>query len=223
MYYKFQNNLSIYNNNNLERRVFLKKCLKNNQFKPALFLDRDGVIIEDKHYLRDPEDVYLCKNIRSLLNIASKHNWYIVVVTNQSGISRKNLSWNDFDLVNQRMVDLLGSPFFLTAIYANGHLKSTSEKSWRKPNPGMIVSSANELSIDLEKSIMVGDRLSDIEAGAKAGIKKLVHVLTGHGKDEREMVSKNINKSGKFVKNGNECNIELINDLDSFPYIYFDN
>ena len=220
---KFENNLSIQGENHLERRVLLKGFLEKERFKPALFLDRDGVIIEDKHYLKDPENVYLCKNIKFIINMASKRNWHIVVVTNQSGISRKILSWKDFDLVNRRMISLLGSSCSLTAIYANGHLKSTSDKSWSKPNPGMIISSASELNIDLSKSIIVGDRLSDLEAGARSGIKKLVHVLTGHGKYEREMVKKNINKFGKFVKNGKDCNIELINDLDSFPYIYFDN
>lgn len=221
MNFKFENNLSIYSNNDLERRVLLKNYFVNDKLKPALFLDRDGVIIEDKHYLRDPENVHLCNNIRFLLNIASNHNWYIVVITNQSGISRKILTWKDFDLVNDRMINLLGSPSLLTGIYANGHINSVSEKSWRKPNPGMIISSANEINIDLKKSILIGDRLSDLEAGASGGIKKLVHVLTGHGKEERELVKKNINNSGKFVHNGNNCNIELIDDLELFPYDLF--
>lgn len=222
MIFNFDCEKSIYASDELERRVVLQKSLKKKPYKPALFLDRDGVIIKDLHFVSNPKDVYLCKGIKSLLNLAHNQDWDVVVITNQSGISRERLTWMDFDLVNQRMLNLIGSKNLISAIYANGHLESFSEDNWRKPNPGMITCSAKELNIDLNKSILVGDRLTDLVAGARAGIMNLVHVLTGHGKKERVLISQNINKAGKFFQNGKEHNIELIDDLNSFPLI-FDN
>ena len=172
----------------LEKKVLFKKANLNKPKIPALFLDRDGVIIEDKHYLSDINNVKLCPGISDLLRNVCLRGWHIVVVTNQSGISRKFFTWEDYEKVTNRIIELLGSPPLLSAIYANGHSVDASKNSWRKPNPNMIFEAAKELRIDLPKSIMIGDRLSDIKCGTSAGLGKVFHVLSGHGEEERALV-----------------------------------
>ena len=174
----------------LEKKVLFKKANLNKPKIPALFLDRDGVIIEDKHYLSDINNVKLCPGISDLLRNVCLRGWHIVVVTNQSGISRKFFTWEDYEKVTNRIIELLGSPPLLSAIYANGHSVDASKNSWRKPNPNMIFEAAKELRIDLPKSIMIGDRLCDIKCGTSAGVGKVFHVLSGHGEKERSLVKK---------------------------------
>ena len=158
---------------------------------PAIFLDRDGVIIEDKHYLKDPEQVTLFPGVAEKLKSLGQLELPIVVVTNQSGIGQGFFGWTEYILVHQRILDLLntGQPF--TAVYANAHHPTETEALWRKPNPGMILQAAADLNICLESSVMVGDKWVDLEAASRAGIKSLVHVKTGHGANERAMVLRN--------------------------------
>lgn len=155
---------------------------------PALFLDRDGVVIEDCHHIDDPSLVRLCRGSRKLIASAKSYGWPVVIVTNQSGISRGLFQWKDFDTVNDRMQQLLGSDAPLAAIYANGYGPDAPAHSWRKPNPQMILEASKALNLDLQRSFLIGDRLSDLHAGASAGLFRLFHVLTGHGCRSRESV-----------------------------------
>ena len=76
------------------------------------------------------------------------------------------------------MMKLLGKPTKISAIYANGFGPNDKDQNWRKPNPGMIIESANRLNINLNESILIGDRYSDLIAGFNAGVKFVYHVLT---------------------------------------------
>jgi len=156
--------------------------------RSALFLDRDGVIIEDCHYISSPEQVRLCPGARWLIGTSHQLGWPVVVVTNQSGIARGLVTWDGYEAVNARMLELLGPGAPLAAVYANGHGPHTPEQCWRKPSPMMLLNAAEELNLDLKRSIMVGDRLSDLQAGASAGVEYVVHVLRGHGMRERKSV-----------------------------------
>ena len=156
--------------------------------KPALFLDRDGVLVEDKHYLCELDDVELCVGIKKLMVQAKSKQWPVVIVTNQSGIARGLFDWNAYESVSQRLLKLLGPETLISAIYANGHGPNAPLRSWRKPSPGMLLAATKDLNIDLSRSILVGDRLTDLQAGASAGLPLLIHVLTGHGKEERASV-----------------------------------
>ena len=89
-------------------------------YRPALFLDRDGVIIKDLDYISDPNDVTLEGGILELLFNAYIADWKVVVITNQSGISRGFFDWSDYDKVTRQMMKLLGKPTKISAIYANG-------------------------------------------------------------------------------------------------------
>lgn len=151
---------------------------------PALFLDRDGVLIEDRHHLSDPRGVALCAGAEELIRAAGELQYPVVVITNQSGIARGLFPWAAYERVTDRMLQLLGPSAPIAAIYANGYAPSASESSWRKPSPLMLQAAAADLNLNLKRSLLIGDRLSDLMAGARAGLPWLVHVLTGHGERE---------------------------------------
>ena len=139
---------------------------------PALFLDRD-VLIEDKHYLCDPNEVSLCPGSRELVQAAHEMKWAIVVITNQSGIARGFFGWSDYERVTDRLLKLLGASAPLAGIYANGHGPDAPAGSWRKPSPAMLLEASWELNPDLNHSLLIGDRLSDLEAGARSGVQRV--------------------------------------------------
>ena len=155
---------------------------------PALFLDRDGVLIEDRHYLSDPTEVTLCPGSKELVKAANQKNWAVVVITNQSGISRGYFDWSDYERVTNMLLSLLGKSAPLAGIYANGHGPEAMAGSWRKPSPAMLLEAGRDLNLDLKKSLLVGDRLSDMKAGVRADVRGLIHVLTGHGQNERGQI-----------------------------------
>jgi D-glycero-D-manno-heptose 1,7-bisphosphate phosphatase len=170
----------------LERHRLLIAPLR--QPAPALFLDRDGVVIEDCHHLSNPDQVRLCHGARQLIASADRQGWPVVLITNQSGIARGLFQWRHFEMVNERMQQLLGSDAPLAAIYANGHGPDAAASSWRKPSPQMLLQAARALNLDVQRSLLIGDRLSDLQAGAKAGVSMVLHVLSGHGPSARASV-----------------------------------
>ena len=108
----------------------------------------------------------------------------VIIISNQSGISRKLLTWNDFEEVNERMMYLIGPRNPIVGIFANGLLPNSPLETWRKPSPQMIIIAANIFKINLINSFLLGDRLTDLKAGLNAGINNLIHVRTGHGEKE---------------------------------------
>ncbi len=190
---------------------------KTKELKPALFLDRDGVLIKDMHYIKLSSEVVLEKGVLELMRLTVKDNIPVVVVSNQSGISKGLLSWSDYENVTRRMLVLLGSPCPLLGIYANSHSDHRTPNNWRKPNPDMLLTASENLKIDLTRSIMVGDRLSDLLAGCRAGVRTLCHVLTGHGAIERDQVASYVDGEGFFHEEKNSSKIFLLNDLRDFP------
>lgn len=208
--------------NDKERIFFVDNEIKSqliSQLSSALFLDRDGVIIEDVGYISNAKDVILEKGIKNLLKFSFEQNVPVFIVTNQSGISRGYYDWHDFDKVNRKMLKLLGKPSPIVAILANSHL-SNSDKNWRKPNPEMINFVVNKYDIDTSKSIFIGDRLTDMIAGCKSGINTLVHVKTGHGKKEYENILKYC-KEGYFLINQRKSKIIFLKNLLGFPFDIF--
>ena len=195
---------------------------------PALFLDRDGVLIKDCHYIKDPRDVSLLDGSIQLIKYAKKQGWKVVIITNQSGISRGFFTWKDYEKITWKMLDLFGQDIQLDGIYANGFSENTKDAEWRKPSEGMLLRASKDLNIDLDKSILCGDRLSDLIAGQKAGLNALIHVLTGHGIKERIDVLKMFEKfqESSSKKTSKSCNIKyylkpelvLISHLKEFPF-----
>ena len=168
-------------------KVFLPK---KNKARPALFLDRDGVIIKEKHFISKPSDVELEEGMSDLIDLANILQLPIVIITNQSGIARKITKWDDYFQVTEKMLTLIHPQNTLIAIYANGLGADSPNFSWRKPSPAMILNAANFLKLDLSRSLLIGDRLSDLTSGLNAGLLNFFHLSTGHGSGEREEVKR---------------------------------
>ena len=184
---------------------------------PALFLDRDGVIIKDLHYLSNPAFVELENGVKDLFSNTLNNGYPIIIITNQSGIEKGYFGWKEYELVNKKMMHLLGSQKLPTAIYANSQENKIPQKCWRKPSPNMLFQARDDLNINLEKSIIIGDRLSDLEAGINAGLFFAYHVATGHGKNERENVKNFISKYANKDLENKLLKVLLIDSLKDLP------
>jgi D-glycero-D-manno-heptose 1,7-bisphosphate phosphatase len=157
--------------------------------RPTLFLDRDGVLVEEVDYLGRVEDVRLLDGVADLLEQARSHGFAVGVVTNQAGIGRGYYGWSDFEAVQAEIARQIGSdaaPFDFVAASGCHPQAVTAElrvdgHPWRKPSPGMLLHAASVLGLDLSRSVMAGDHLTDMQAGAAAGVDTLVHLRTGHG------------------------------------------
>ncbi|UVK41081.1 HAD-IIIA family hydrolase [Mesorhizobium sp. AR10] len=144
---------------------------------PALFLDRDGTINVDTDYPSDPADIVLRDDIVPVIEAANRGKIPVVVVTNQSGIARGYLGWDEFAAVNGRVLDLLrdGNVFVDMVVACAYHEAGTGplaipDHPMRKPNPGMLLEAATRLGLDLERSLIVGDKSADMVAGQRAGL-----------------------------------------------------
>ena len=140
--------------------------------RPALFLDRDGVINVEKDYLYKIEDFEFIEGIFELCRYYQDKGYLTVVVTNQSGIARGYYSEDDFARVSEWMVDeFKEAGVNMSGIYYCPHHPDISGTcSCRKPEPGMLLDAAEALGIDLENSVMIGDKERDIEAAINAGV-----------------------------------------------------
>ena len=143
----------------------------------ALFLDRDGVVNHEVGYLYLPADVRWVPGIFPLCRTAQSLGYKLVVVTNQSGIARGLYTEADFhSLMDWMRAEFLAQKISLDAVYfcpyhpEHGVGAYKREHPNRKPAPGMLLSAARDLSLDLTRSILVGDRCSDIAAANAAGL-----------------------------------------------------
>ncbi len=140
--------------------------------KPALFLDRDGVINKEKNYLYKKEDVEFVDGIFELCRYFQNKGYDIFIVTNQSGIARGYYSEDDFwKLMEWMHEEFEKRGIHITKTYhCPHHPDINGECGCRKPKPGMLLQAAQEFDVDLSKSVMVGDKERDIEAGRRAGL-----------------------------------------------------
>lgn len=142
--------------------------------KPALFLDRDGVVNVDTDYLYRIEDVVFIDGIFDLVRAYRSRGYKVFVITNQSGIARGRFSEADFQTLTLWMTDQFakrGAP--IDAVYhCPHHPNVTGPCHCRKPEPGMLLQAAHEHSIDLARSLMVGDKERDILAAHRAGVRE---------------------------------------------------
>lgn len=143
----------------------------------ALFLDRDGVINIDHGYVHKVKDFYFVEGIFDLTREAVTKGYLIFIITNQSGIGRGFYSINDFNLLTNWMCKrFIAEGVTVSKVYyspyhpTHGKGKYKQDHMSRKPNSGMIDQAAAEFHIDLSESILIGDKLTDIQAGKSAGI-----------------------------------------------------
>ncbi|MDB2676311.1 HAD family hydrolase [Amylibacter sp.] len=144
----------------------------------ALFLDRDGVVNQDHGYVHKIKDFKFIDGIFDLTRAAISKGYLIFIITNQAGIGRGYFSVSDFDLLTFWMCEQFNdqgvsvskvyySPFHPE--HGIGYFKKDDMS--RKPNPGMIIQAVDEFNINLSESILIGDKLSDIQAGLNAGVR----------------------------------------------------
>ena len=138
--------------------------------KKALFLDRDGTLIIDKHYLEDPAGVELIPGVITGLQRARELGFLLFLFTNQSGIGRGYHTLADAEACNRRMLELLGLGDELFTDICIAPESSDQPVEFRKPSPRFIHDSMTMHALDPAQCWMVGDRESDIEAGLNAGI-----------------------------------------------------
>ena len=156
--------------------------------RPALFIDRDGVIVEEVNYLHRPEDVSLIPGAAEVICRANSLNIPIIIVTNQAGIGRRYYDWKHFAAVQEKILTVLSkAEAKVDAVFACPHHPDArgpyfhKNHPWRKPNSGMMVTAEILMGIKLKKSWIIGDRSSDIHAGSNAGCAGGIHLRTGHG------------------------------------------
>jgi len=152
---------------------------------PAIFLDRDGVLIENRSdYVRNWSQVNIFPDAIHALSNPKLINHKIVIVTNQSAVGRGIISLSTAQEINDRLVHLIrerGSRVDDVFLCPHG---PDDACDCRKPKPGLLLTAAKELSLDLKRSWMIGDAWSDVQAGQSAGVRGTIILKTGRGTDQ---------------------------------------
>lgn len=147
----------------------------------AVFLDKDGTLVDDLPYNVEPRRITLCSGAGAALRLLSRLDYRLFVVTNQDGIARGLFSENAMRAVRDRLCDLLFREhlaldgFYYCPHHPDGSVTAYAiECDCRKPLPGLLLKAADDHGIDLASSWMIGDILHDVEAGNRAGCRTLL-------------------------------------------------
>ena len=154
----------------------------------AVFLDRDGTLNVDSGYVDRPQDVRLIEGAAAGAKLLGDAGYELVIVSNQSGIARGRMTADQADAVDERLRALLSERgVAVAAVYRCPHLPTglvaefAIECDCRKPKPGMLLTAARDLGIDLAASWMIGDGARDVEAGLAAGCRAILLSPDGAG------------------------------------------
>ena len=169
----------------------------------AVFLDRDGTIIEDRGHLRSVDDVvFLPDTVWSLQQLIGKFKLFIV--THQPGVSRGILSMKDVDKVNSHIINKLqANGISIEETYVCPHDRS-EQCSCIKPLPYFLLKAADNYNLDLDRSYVIGDHPHDVELARNAGSTG-IYVLTGHGSNHRGLLKgdliivRDIKEAAQFI------------------------
>ncbi|QKJ22279.1 D-glycero-beta-D-manno-heptose 1,7-bisphosphate 7-phosphatase [Poseidonibacter lekithochrous] len=150
--------------------------------KKALFLDRDGVINIEKNYLYKISDFEFLDGVFETCRYFQRLGYLIIIITNQAGIARGKYTEKDFKLLTNWMTHKfeIEKVDISKVYYCSHHPDFTGECECRKPKPKMLFDAEKDFDLDLRKSILIGDKNSDIEAGINAGIIHNYLISTGH-------------------------------------------
>jgi len=159
----------------------------------AVFIDRDGTIIQDIGYESKWDRKLLIPGSIEAIKLLNEKRFKVIIVTNQAGVAKGYFTEEDVILFHKLMKEYLKSKgAIIDAIYHCPHSPDDS-CDCRKPKPGMLKKAEKEFNIGLSSSYMIGDKKSDIDTGKSAGCKIAILVLTGHGTRELENNNYNIN------------------------------
>jgi len=148
---------------------------------PAVFVDRDGTIMHDADYCSRPDQVRVFDGTSAALRRLKKAGYKIIVITNQSGIGRGYFSEAQYHAVQSELLSQIGEGLIDAAYFCPDTPDAPSTR--RKPETGMLLEAARDFEIDLGRSVMVGDKMSDIECARRAGTRSIL-VTTGYGLSE---------------------------------------
>lgn len=175
--------------------------------KRALFLDRDGTIVEDRGYMRDPALIEMVPGAAAALRALTREGWVLVVVSNQSGVGRGLITVAEMAAVQNRVLDVLKREGVeIAASYFCIHRPDENCRC-RKPSPYYLELAAREHDLDLAYSWMIGDRRSDIQAGSNAGCRTiwLVNPLFPVIDGLADFVAQDWSEAQRIVKENSEA------------------
>ena len=183
-------------------RLFAKSS--DPSIRSAVFLDRDGVLVRDVHYLREPSQIEILPYVEQLRALHT--DYYLIVATNQSGIARNFFTEEDLLAVHVELVERLWDlDIVIDAFYYCPHLPNAVNPTYsvacqcRKPGAGLLHRAAAEWAIDLESSYMIGDSLRDVETGKAAGVADSI-LLAGSNVPDQQAKFKTVPDLGAAVK-----------------------
>lgn len=162
--------------------IFIQRPIQGGQ--AALFLDRDGVINRDTGYVQCVDSVELLPGVAKMISSFNAAGWPVIVVSNQSGIGRGYFTRATAVQIQDRVEELLAEDdAAIDAVFLCGvHPEHSDDLSfWRKPKPGMLQEAGRLFDIDLGRSILLGDKLSDLQAADRAGLRGAVLVDLSKG------------------------------------------
>ncbi len=147
----------------------------------AVFLDRDGTIIVERNYLSKVEDVAILPGASEALKRLEDAGFKLFIVSNQSGVGRGYFTLADVDRVNRHICDMFAKEgVHFEKIYVAPEAPDQPSRG-RKPSPQFLFDARDEFGLDLSSSYIIGDKLSDLECGWNAGVRKSILVRTGYG------------------------------------------
>jgi D-glycero-D-manno-heptose 1,7-bisphosphate phosphatase len=155
----------------------------NERLAPAVFLDRDGTLMEDVDYCGNPRDVKVFGGAGDALRRLKDRGFRLFIITNQSGIGRGYFTEEHYQAVHAEFLRQLGSDLIDGAYYCPDRPESPSKR--RKPSPEMLFEAQREHRLDLSRSFFIGDKAIDVQCGRAAGVRTIL-VETGYGKREAE-------------------------------------
>lgn len=190
--------------------------MNSEDLRPAVFLDRDGTVNVEVHYLSQPEQLELLPSVGETIARLNSLGIAVVVVTNQAGIARGYFPEHRLTAVHDRLRQMLADQGGrVDGVYYCPHHPSAGLGAYkrdcdcRKPKAGMLKQAADELGIDLCRSLMVGDRDTDLQAGAAAGCQTAL-VLTGYGHETSVAINMpSLNGVGIFESLGEAVDVWL--------------
>lgn len=161
--------------------------MKNHEKKPAVFLDRDGVLTEETGYIASLKDLCLFSYTAECVRRIREQGYYAIVITNQSGVARGLFSESDLQEMNQYLLESIGVD---GVYYCPHHPEGRIERyrkvcKCRKPKTGLLEQACMDFEIDMENSYMVGDRAGDVLTGQNAGIRTIL-LESGYGTNRLE-------------------------------------
>ncbi len=148
----------------------------------AVFLDRDGTIIEEREYLYKPEEVVHLPGAIEALRRLQEASYQLIMVTNQSGVGRGYFTIGDVNRVHEHLqAEFARHSVQLRRIYIAPEAPDQPSRR-RKPSPQFLFDARDEFGVDLSQSYMIGDKLIDLQCGWNAGVRRSILVRTGYGR-----------------------------------------